>query len=145
MTTGTKQGHKFMQYSQKDVNEGLDFPASLLAPLRVRFDARRRSARKHHVGSMERNSELGRLTGLSADGCLDGASAVCKECYTQLTKRHIPKKALMNDTWQGLIPPQLQMKTEHHPDGLNMVELSMTCKNFIIQCPPYCRGHPWHQ
>ncbi len=80
---------------------------------------------------VERNAAKGRLGGLDGNGCMIGATAVCTECYNCLRCHKIPKKALMNNTWQGLIPPELQFKTDEFPDGLNMVELSMIC----IYCP----------
>ena len=125
-----EQGPKFLQFCQKDVNEGRRVPAGLLGPVRDMYEARHVAAR-HARDKVDRNAQLGRLTGLDSDGCMVGAHAVCKECYQALHKERVPRKALINYTWQGLIPPELQMKTDEHPDGLNMVELSMVC----LFCP----------
>ena len=126
-----EQGFGFLQFGKKDVEEGRELPCGLLDPLRDRFKARSKAAMRLAEGSVERNAQFGRLTGLNVNGCMEGACAVCKDCYKSLDKGKIPKRALMNDTWQGLIPPELQMKTDEFPGGLNMVELSMVC----IYCP----------
>ena len=53
--------------------------------------------------------------------------AVCRTCNKALAKKELPKNALVNDTWQGLIPPELQCKDPWHEDGLNPVEQSLIC------------------
>lgn len=57
---------------------------------------------------------------------------ICSECYKSKT---IPDGALINDTWQGVIPPELRMFTSDFEDaavkdaelGLTTIELSMIC------------------
>ena len=43
----------------------------------------------------------------------------------------VPKQALINGTWQGIIPEVLRFQSVDFPEGLNMVEMSMIC----LYCP----------
>jgi len=83
--------------------------------------------------SVERNARLGVLTGLDDNGCMEGACAICKNCFKILNKNTpaVPKNALINGTWQGTIPECLQFMSNEFPNGLNMVEMSMIC----LYCP----------
>jgi hypothetical protein len=63
---------------------------------------------------------------------------VCAKCYDGLSTSHknktsdVPWQALINDSWQGIVPPELQTFT-HEFDGplqrfgLTIIELSMIC------------------
>jgi len=101
----------------------------LLAPLRRRFRTKTFEAEELPHGVM-RNARLGALTGLDDNGCFEGATAICSSCYKCLRSKKangVPKNALINGTWQGIIPACLRFKSEASPDGLNLVELSMIC------------------
>lgn len=59
--------------------------------------------------------------------CYDGLSASCKKKTSD-----VPWQALINDSWQGIIPPELQAFTHEFDDplkrfGLTIIELSMIC------------------
>jgi len=77
-------------------------------------------------------SAQGLLTGLTArglwQGCLDSTEGssdglhakpnfICKKCVGELKTKELPREALINGTWQGLVPEELQ--------GLNLIEMSM--------------------
>ena len=56
----------------------------------------------------------------------------CIECCKFLKKGKLPKKALVNDTWQGALPDQLRMKSYDNPSGLTEIEASMVAINLCI-------------
>lgn len=120
-----------MEFTSKTVSR-CSYLDTLLKPIYDRFDEKERTAKQMPHNTVERNAHLGVLSGLER-GCLMNARAICKSCYKSLhrMKPVIPKNALINDTWQGLIPPELQYRCEEHPKGLNKVEMSMVC----LFCP----------
>ena len=117
-----------MQYTGAEVAKEDRFDTRHLCKVRGLYQQRCTRANGLPPG-VERNAQLGCLTGLDENGCMEGAKAVCKACYRALPG--VPKQALINYTWQGLIPTQLRFKSDEFPDGLNMVELSMIC----LFCP----------
>ena len=61
---------------------------------------------------------------------------ICAECYDSLSTfdrkkpKDLPWQALINNSWQGNIPPELQACSADNIsklDGLTMIELSMIC------------------
>jgi len=134
-----EQGRKHLHFTAHAVPEcdkGLLFHvdshtdiASLLHPLRASYESQLAEAAQ--ASGVERNAKRGRLTGLDEDGCMDGKLAMCEQCFKSLKYGKVPKNALINHTWQGLVPPELQFKTDLFPEGLNMVEVSMIC----LYCP----------
>ena len=61
----------------------------------------------------------GLLTGLDKDGCLESVEqkCLCGSCAKILKSGEIPKAALINGTWPGLVPEEL--------GALSPIELSM--------------------
>ena len=123
-----EQGPKFMHCTRADIAKNGPFDTRLLRGVRGLYEKRRCIANNLPPGP-ERNAQLGCLTGLDENGCMQGSKAVCDACDRALPG--IPNKSLINYTWQGLIPGELQFKSDEFPDGLNMVELSMIC----LFCP----------
>jgi len=90
-------------------------------------------------GCVNKNAALGRYTGLSDDGLLVGATGLCSECVKDLRSGCVPSAALVAGTWQGLIPPELELQDIDHPNGLTLVEASMlpiySCITHVMQLP----------
>ena len=56
----------------------------------------------------------------------------CVECCKYLKQNKLPRKALINGTWQGALPPDFRMKSYDNPDGFTEVEASMIAINLCI-------------
>jgi hypothetical protein len=129
---GIEQGPALLHYRE---SEKLDdqYLSHLFCILRARFDDKKCRALAFAHGTVERNAYLGALKGLDKYGCMNGATAICTDCFQCLRKKSqkMPQNALINDTWQGTIPDVLQFKSEECPNGLNLVEMSMIC----LYCP----------
>ena len=73
--------------------------------------------------------EASNLSELDESGCAAGATALFETCHPCLVSkdasRRIPPHALVNGTWQVAVPPELRFESVEHPDGLNLVEMSM--------------------
>jgi len=115
--------------------EQLIITDELLKPCKDRFDGLTNEAKQ--ASGVDRWSRFGQLTGLNANGCFDPINAgdesrICKECFSSLDENKVPKKALINDTWQGEIPLQMRMQSFTFPQGLTPVEASMLSINLCI-------------
>jgi hypothetical protein len=74
----------------------------------------------------------------TSDACDNAHFKICAKCYNGLSTCHkkktsdVPWQALINDSWQGIIPPELQAFTHEFDSplkrfGLTIIELSMIC------------------
>lgn len=91
-----------------------------LSPVRERYVSARRELLSLDKGSILHNAKEGLLSGLDGDGCLLSAretGMICWECFGFLKFDKVPKKALVNGTWPGLVPPELK--------DLTRIEVSM--------------------
>ena len=94
--------------------------ADILQPVRKRYDAARKDVASHEEGSVYYKAKEGMLSGLDEDGCLQSAQGngmICWDCFGYLKYDKVPTKALVNGTWPGLVPPELQ--------DLSNIEISM--------------------
>lgn len=92
-----------------------EYGGNLLDPIHEMSDTKAKEANEEK-DDVERASKLGALTGLT-NGCLDGATCVCVNCFSQLMEKVVPTGALIAGSNPGIVPMELR--------GLNSVELSM--------------------
>jgi len=69
---------------------------------------------------------------------------VCRECCACLKKGKVPKKALVNDTWQGVVPECMESWGFGNLDGLTPTEASMIAINLVIQESTILSGGELH-
>jgi len=111
-------------------NNSLEISDEFLSQQNVDINALEESADpSERFRAVQLRSAQGLLTGLTSSGTWQGCLAIepgfaqgperciCKKCLGGLKEKVLPAEALINGTWQGLIPIELQ--------GLNNIEKSM--------------------